>query len=145
MTKTGILFTILGIGLIWACQNEPRSEADIQYDHYYDTIMLIHDRTMPLMGKIENLRSQLKKERQAVINTDANRYRKVLNLLGELNKAENAMFTWMHGFKPDSVAQDDRLNYIQLQLNDVKHMEGLMLGSIGMSEMYLEEYGSPQQ
>lgn len=135
-----IFLPVLFTGML-ACQSEKKSEAEIQYEIYYDSIMVIHDNTMPLMGKIESLRDQLKKERKVAINSDANQLRKINNLLGDLNKAEDAMFDWMNGFKPDSVQEDERLNYIKSELTEVKHMEGLILGGIGMTEDYLKSSG----
>ncbi len=141
MMKWALIFIpVLFAGMV-ACQSDKKSEAEIQYELYYDSIMVIHDHTMPLMGKIESLRDQLKKVRKVAINRDANQLRKINNLLGDLNKAEDAMFDWMNGFKPDSVQEDDRLNYIKIELTNVKHMEGLMLGGIGMTESYLESSG----
>lgn len=140
MTKRVALFAALIFVVILACQNDPESVAEREYNTYYDSVMLIHDRTMPMMGHLENLRAQLKEERRAVINADTNRYRKVLNLLGELNKAEDAMFAWMHEFDPDSVDPDQKLDYIKNELVKVKHMEGLMVGGVGMAESYLDEY-----
>lgn len=145
MTKQATILSAILFLIVLACQNEPKSAAEQEYDAYYDSIMLIHDRTMPMMGHLEELRTQLQEERQKVINSDSNRYRKVINLLGELNKAEDAMFTWMNEFNPDSIAADQKLNYIKGELESVKHMEGLMLGGIGTAEMYLEEYTQPQQ
>ncbi|MBY5959050.1 hypothetical protein KUV50_12940 [Membranicola marinus] len=138
MTQKTLLFFSMAIWAVFACQGEKKSEAEIQYDLYYDSIMVIHDRTMPLMSKIEDLRGQLKKERKDVINSDPNTFRKINRLLGELNKAEDAMFDWMNGFKPDTVAEDQKLNYIKSQFSQVEHMEGLMLGGIGMAEDQLE-------
>lgn len=134
------ILPVIFVGIM-ACQGDQKSEADIQYDLYYDSIMVIHDRTMPLVGKIESLREQLKKERKVEINRDANKLRKINNLLGDLNKAEDSMFDWMNGFNPDSVQTDDKLNYIKSELSTIKHMEGLMLGGIGMTEAYLESSG----
>lgn len=138
MTKWALIFLPIAFWGLMACQGEKKSEADIQYDTYYDSIMVIHDRTMPLMSKIESLRAQLKKDRKIAINADANQFRKINGLLGDLNKAEDAMFDWMNGFNPDSIATDQKLNYIQSQLSEVQHMEGLMLGGIGMAEDQLQ-------
>ncbi len=143
MTKWTLIFLPIAFLTLLACQGEKKSEADIQYDLYYDSIMVIHDRTMPLMSKIESLRDQLKKERKVAINEDSNKFRKINRLLGELNKAEDAMFDWMNGFNPDSISADQKLNYIQSELSDVQHMEGLMLGGIGMAEDQLQS--SPGQ
>lgn len=145
MTKQATILLAMLFLIVLACQNEPKSAAEQEYDNYYDSVMLIHDRTMPMMGHLEELRTQLQEERRAVINADPNRYRKVVNLLGELNKAEDAMFTWMNEFNPDSIPSEQKLNYIKSELGEVKHMEGLMLGGIGMAESYLEEYVPQQQ
>ncbi len=144
MTKQVTIIFALFFLFASACQNDPKSAAEQEYETYYDSVMLIHDRTMPMMGHLENLRNQLQEERRNVINTDSNRYRKVVNLLGELNKAEDAMFTWMNEFDPDAVNPEQKVAYIQSELRKVKHMEGLMVGGIGMAESYLEEY-VPQQ
>lgn len=138
MTKRALIFLSIAFWGLLACQGEKKTEAEVQYDLYYDSIMVIHDRTMPLMSKIENLRDQLKKERKVAINADANKFRKINSMLGELNKAEDAMFDWMNGFNPDSVSADQKLNYIKSQFSQVEQMEGLMLGGIGMAEDQLQ-------
>ena len=128
--------TLIAIG---SCQSDQKSAAEKEYEAYYDSIMVIHDRTMPLMSKIENLRNELKQERKPALNNDAKKYLKINNLLAELNKAEDAMFDWMNGFEPDSVPAEEKMQYIQSELSTVEHMEGLMLGSIGMAEAHLED------
>lgn len=145
MTKSALLFSVIMFWAVLGCKNEPKSADDVAYDNFYDSVMIIHDRTMPLMGQLESLRSRLQDERRVVINSDANRFRKVNRLLSELNKAEDAMFTWMNGFNPDTIANmEEKINYIKSELSDVKHMEGLMLGGIGMAEQYLDEF-APEQ
>lgn len=133
------LFLTLIFFSFLACQNNSKTDGEIQYELYYDSIMVIHDRTMPMMSKIESLREELKKERNKVINEDRNKYLKITNLLGELNKAEDAMFSWMNGFNPDSVTPEQKLEYIQSELSSVRNMEYLMIGGIGSAESYFEE------
>ena len=101
--------------------------------------MVIHDWTMPLMGKIDNLREKLKQERKLALNTNAKKYLEINNLLSELNRAEDSMFDWMNGFKPDSIPVEERNQYIQMELSKVERMEGLMLGGIGMAEAHFED------
>ena len=139
MRKLALIFLPLLLWGMMSCQNEQKSSVDKQYELYYDSIMVIHDRTMPLMGKIDNLREQLKKERKVALNTNAKKYLEINNLLSELNRAEDSMFDWMNGFKPDSIPAETKNQYIQMELSKVKHMEGLMLGGIGMAEAHFED------
>ncbi len=139
MTKLVYIFLSLILFGITACQSEKKSDVDQEYELYYDSIMVIHDRTMPLMSKIENLREQLKQERKVALNSDAKNYLKINNLLAELNKAEDSMFDWMNGFNPDSIPDDKKRQYIQTELIKVQHMEGLMLGGIGMADAHIED------
>src|SRR5690606_34480751 len=117
MTKGAFLFSVIMFLAVLGCTNEPNSAVDVALDNLYDSPMIIHSRTMPLMGQVESLRSRLQDERHVVINSDTNRFRKVNRLLSELNKAEDAMFTWMNGFNPDTITNmEEKLNYIKSEL-----------------------------
>src|SRR5690625_288979 len=109
-----VLFLLILTGM-WSCQSgSEQQQEDTTYSKYYDSVMVVHDRTMPYMSTIESLRQQLKDKKETI--EDQDELININQLLGGLNKGEDAMFEWMHQFKPDSLQDEEKLRYIQNEL-----------------------------
>ncbi|GAA5222257.1 hypothetical protein [Membranihabitans marinus] len=142
--KSIILTTLALAFLVIACKNDGSSsieqELKEKIELYNDSVMVVHDRTMPQMSKIEDLRKQLTEQRKALIGVDNfNEVKKVNNLLGELNKSENAMWDWMYNFKPDTLQNDEKVNYLREELRSVRKMENIVISGIAKAESYIQK------
>src|SRR5699024_6199082 len=111
-----LLISLFLIGM-WSCQSGSEQQENEEYTKYYDSVMMIHDRTMPFMNTIDQLRQQIKEKKDALENGSESEVMDLNQLLGELNKGEDAMYDWMHNFKPDSIQEDEKLQYIQNELH----------------------------
>lgn len=130
-----VLFFLVLTGM-WSCQSGSEQQTeDATYSKYYDSVMVIHDRTMPYMSTIENLRQQLKDKKETT--EDQDEIMNINQLLGGLNKGEDAMFDWMQQFKPDSLQDDEKLRYIQNELINVQRMEDIMMDGIHQAQEFL--------
>lgn len=132
-----LLYFFVTLLALAACRNEGTDSADSHYQKYYDSVMLVHDRAMELMGSINQLSEELKEKRMVALDQNQAQLLKINDLLGRLNRAEDAMFDWMNKFDPDPVSGEDRLRYIQLELYHIKQTEMLMVGTIGEVEDFL--------
>lgn len=144
MKPSTLIYTILFAISIMACQNNSSTTADAglaaDIKIYNDSVMAIHDRTMPLMTNLENLRKDLIEKRKTYIGSNNyDEVTKVNNLLGELNKSENAMWSWMYNFKPDSLQNEDKLNYLINELREVRKMENIVVSGIAKAESYIQK------
>ena len=126
---------------IISCNNE-NEESSVSDDtpemiDYKDSIMTIHDRVMPKMSQLENLRKKLTAERKKQISAKNNeQLQKINHLLGELNKSENAMWDWMHNYQPDSLAGNTKMIYLKRELHSVKQMEEIVLSGMAKAQSY---------
>lgn len=147
MRNLSYIFSII-LFLNFSCQNGEGKPEDAentnsspQQQLLQDSIMTVHDRVMPQMSELENLRKRLTTERKKYISSGNNqRLLKINNLLGELNKSENAMWEWMHNYKPDSVYGDqEKMIYLKRELYSVRKMEDLFLSGIAKAQSYFED------
>jgi len=131
-----LLISLFLIGM-WSCQSGSEQQENEEYTKYYDSVMMIHDRTMPFMNTIDQLRQQIKEKKDALENGSESEVMDLNQLLGELNKGEDAMYDWMHNFKPDSIQEDEKLQYIQNELHSIRRMEEIMMNGIHQAEEFL--------
>lgn len=145
MMQLRVVLFFLFITSIWSCQSgSGQNQESEDYTRYYDSVMVIHDRTMPLMSTIDQLREQLKEIKESAEEDSASDITNINRLMGELNKGEDAMYDWMHKFKPDAVPEEEKLRYIQNELYSIKRMEDIMMDGIHQSQEFLEAAGKQE-
>ena len=109
----------------------------------YEEVLQIHDDVMPEMSTLSKLQDQLSRKLdtlRAQTPPDRDALREANRVLGELNKAENAMWSWMHGFASlDSVPDHDKEIFLQREKLDALSMKDLMLTGIENAKEYLDE------
>ncbi len=100
----------------------------------YDDVMKIHDDVMPEMQQISMLQGQLSarldtlRSQQSV---DRAMVKETNKILGGLNRAENAMWTWMHDFaKIDSIPAEEVERFLMREKSSALSMKELVLQSI---------------
>lgn len=142
MMQLRIVLFFLFLTGIWSCRSESgQNQESEDYTKYYDSVMVIHDRTMPFMSTIDQLREQLKEIKESAEEGSGSDITNINRLMGELNKGEDAMYDWMHKFKPDAVPEEEKLRYIQNELHSIKRMEDIMMNGIHQSKEFLETEG----
>ena len=108
----------------------------------YNHILAVHDEVMPDMQNLTNLQGQMRsvldtlRAQTPIDNTalsEANR------ILGGLNRAENAMWNWMHHFaKLDSIPEGDKERFLLTEKTSVETMKELVQESMQIAQKYLE-------
>ncbi len=109
----------------------------------YNEVLAIHDEVMPKMSELTRLQGQLTeklKELRSVQPPDSEKLRETNRVLGQLNRAESAMWDWMDGFsKLDSIPDPEKENFLLNEKSSAEDMKELMLTSMKDATKYLEE------
>ncbi len=117
------------------------SQVPTELKALYDEVLGIHDEVMPRMQDLGRFQDQLKtvldslRQQQPI---DQDELSKANRVLGDLNRAENAMWSWMHDFaKLDSIPSDEKEQFLNTERSSALSMKELMLESLGQAEEYL--------
>ena len=110
----------------------------------YQEILAVHDAVMPDMQKLTNLQKQM----VVVLDTlrtqtpiDNETLSQANRILGDLNRAENAMWNWMHNFgKLDSIPMTEKEKFLLSEKSAVESMRDLMIESMTKATSYLENH-----
>jgi len=139
----------LSLFMIWACKQN--SSGSITYDRaglpkelssLYNEVLAIHDEAMPELETITRYQEQLKTLLDSLRTNTAEKQRlkEVNTVLGGLNKAENAMWTWMHNFsRLDSVPDLEKEAFLIREKASATDMNELIKGSIQQAAIYLSK------
>lgn len=100
-------------------------------DPLYKEVMAIHDEVMPKLSTIHKLKKALRKEEEDASPT-------ILQLITDLEKADEGMMKWMEQFSPPADGQD-RKTYLTNQLQSVTVMAADINNAISSAELYLKE------
>jgi hypothetical protein len=105
----------------------------------YNEVMTIHDEAMPKLSDITKLQDQLKITLDSLRSRDSKEDLVQANrILGELNRAENAMWSWMHNFsKLDSIPQSGKAMFLEQEKASATDMSNLVNSSIEAANAYL--------
>lgn len=106
----------------------------------YEEILAVHDEVMPELNTISSLQEQMKNKLDELRSTpaDTEALKEANRILGDLNKAENAMWSWMHNFsKLDSIPVGEKSAFLEVEKMSVNSMKELMLTSIEQAKAYL--------
>ena len=106
--------------LLSACkQNKTASPADILHDE----VMVIHDKVMPEMKTIHNLKKEL--EALKTPETDS----LIMARVSELNQSDEAMMAWMDNFsEPDG--EEAKVTYLQEEKKKITEVNDAVFRSI---------------
>jgi len=133
-------FTILSISLLFlltAC-------ADRTWQTEYDEVMYIHDEVMPEIKTIKKIKKKIKKYKET--STDPTQTEQALNLMRDLDKAEESMFDWMNAFnKPSgSMEHEKAVAYLKAEKTKISQVSKDMKSSIAAGEAFLKKIGAAQ-
>jgi hypothetical protein len=127
------LTTFLVICCVISCSSETKKEV-IEFsnkqlqaqDSLFKEIMVIHDEVMPLTSTLVKRKDILEKSGQKDSTT--------LNLINELDNAEQAMWDWMYSIKRPEQLRDSMNNkqitsYLSNEFDAIKNVKNLMLSA----------------
>lgn len=144
--KFGIVLASLMVVSV-ACGNDnsdhaQQSSLPESLQPLHKEILQIHDEVMPEMNQISKLQNRLSNQLDTLRKqepVDKNLLKETNRMLGELNRAENAMWSWMHGFsKLDSIPDDHKEKFLKAEKSSAQSMRDLMLHSIEDAKEYLD-------
>ena len=136
------------ITFLASCQNTSSSDhgsnaLPSELKPLHAEVIGIHDEVMPEMGKITDMQNKvtslLQEQRKEVpVNTD--KLKETNRILGQLNRAESAMWDWMHNFsKLDSIPMDEKERFLQSEKLSAENMKTLVLEGIKEASAFLEK------
>lgn len=116
-----VLTAILLLGIMHSCKEATKEEKEL--DKMYDEVMLIHDEVMPEMSTINRLSRSLKADVDEI--TDLSEKDAYLNMIKELQVADDGMMDWMSKFKKPKLDDIEKAKAYYLEqkeaITDVKY------------------------
>jgi hypothetical protein len=136
MKKFVILKTMMLLFVLFSCGGSSNPAFE-QEDALRNEVFAIHDEVMPKMSDIVRLKGNL-----VEFKTDAANEAEVKGALIQLEKAEDAMMSWMNNFKApekmrDLKSHDEIMGYLQSQKEEIAKVRDSMNGSISTAERIL--------
>ena len=97
----------------------------------YESVMLVHDEVMPEITTIQKLKRKIKK---LDVKDGA-----AMNLITQLEKADDGMMDWMAGFKLNSKgSKTEQLKYLSAEQTKIDKVSLDMKKSIQSAQTYLK-------
>lgn len=129
------LISIIFLALV-AVGCSTNSEKNLQKS-LYDEVMLAHDEVMPEMGSLMKLTKQLKAKSDSI--EDKNDQEIVLQLIEDLELANESMMNWMRQFEPieEGTPHGEVIEYLTDQKEKIEKVKDDMLSSKENAEEYL--------
>jgi len=120
--------------LITNCKSAPSPQ-----DKLYDEVMEIHDAVMPEMSTIHRLRKALKTI-DTVTDTTID-IRTISYHRQQLDKADEAMMSWMASFKNPTAdeAPQTAITYLENEKKQITEVRDLMLNSIAAAKKVIDQ------
>jgi len=142
---------LLLISVFLACQSDDKAgnTADVPSElrDLHQEILAIHDEVMPEMSTLTNLQSQLSDHLKALRRQEpiSNEQLKQTNrVLGGLNRAESAMWDWMHEFSTlDAVPDEEKAEFLNLQKSSAESMKNMVISSMENAKKFIDENPTP--
>jgi len=114
--------------------------ADKTWQAEYDAVMVIHDEVMPEISTITKTKKGIKKHLESLSETQTESREKALNLMHDLDKAEEGMWDWMNAFsKPSgSTEHAEAVKYLNAEKVKISQVSKDMKSSIKAGKAFLE-------
>lgn len=121
-----LLFLLINSFFIQCKQETP---GQIKINQLHESVMEIHDEVMPKMSEIYSLKKKLTK-----VESDE----RVVQLIEDLEAADEMMMSWMHQYKKPSNTDDTSFAYLDSQSQAIKEVKDKMLTAISNAQKFLE-------
>ena len=132
-------------------KNLSTQSADLpsELEPLYGEIMEAHDEVMPKMSELTKLQDLMINELDTLRNqqpVDMKKLAEANRILGGLNRAENAMWSWMHNFsKLDSIPLPDKERFLQSEKTSAFSLRDLMSQSLTQATEYIKSNTDNEQ
>lgn len=121
------IILLLSILLLTSCKKEFASP---EIQKAYESVMEVHDEVMPEITTIQKLKRQIKKQ-------DA-KDKEAMDLIKQLENADDGMMDWMSDFKLDQKAtKEQQLVYLNSEQTKIDKVSYDMKNSIENARIYL--------
>ena len=118
---------ILTLFFITSCKQEFASQ---EIANSYKSVMTVHDEVMPEINTIQRLKKSLRPYKEN--NSE------VLDLMKNLEAADDGMMDWMRGFKLDkSASKENQLKYLEAEQTKINKVSKDMRSSISEAQDFL--------
>ena len=127
--KNLALYLFLATTLLLACNDSNSGDTQAGTDNpvtqAWDQMMVIHDEVMPEISTLKKLEQGFRAMPKDSITN---------RTLASLNKAEKAMWDWMHNLTPldqvNKMPEAEAMNYIKKKTEEISEVKQIMLAAI---------------
>lgn len=147
MKQIVIILSLLTLGSISCKQGAegPVDSGTVPSDmkSLYGEIMAVHDEVMPQLEIVASLQTDLGNKldqlrREEPMNTDL--MKETNRVLGSLNRADNAMSTWMENFSAfDTIEEDRKRDFLELNNTEINDIRDMINSSAMEAQAFLEK------
>lgn len=108
-------------------------------------VMTIHDEVMPKMGRLMNLKKQLK-DKIARLDSIGDNTEELVQLIHNLEGADEAMMEWMRSYKEPTpeMSEEEALKYLQDRMESIRKVKQKINSSKVAAETVLNQKNSHQ-
>jgi len=141
-----VLLFYLGLTLLGACNQKPSGKQEVL--ELETRVLAVHDQAMAKMDHVYILRQNLKKRRDSL--AASSRDTLLVQGLGEhiqlLQKADDHMMKWMHGYKKpeDSLSDGEALRYLQQELVKIEQVQKTMDSTLTAARQFYQQHDKSQ-
>lgn len=131
-----------GIVLLAACTGQSKSDEctsdQCLKQQAYDRVIVVHDQVMPKLRQISELKGQI--EARMENSLDSATSNKSLQLMRDLDAADESMWVWMRAFNQDieDMPLDSALTYLEAEQAKVDKVAENINASIAAAEAALD-------
>ncbi len=147
MKQVVLFLSLLTIGIMSCKQgaNDPVDSSAVPSDmkSLYGEIMAVHDAVMPQLSTVAALQTELgtkldQLRREEPMNSDL--MRETNRVLGSLNRADNAMSSWMEEFSAfDTIEEDRKQDFLEFNNTEINDIREMINSSIKDAQAFLEQ------
>ncbi len=142
-----IIFSLFpALLLLFALSCQSTDPQHLEQEKLKDSVFVVHDEVMPLLGEIHRLSRQLKKYSAANPSLDETTKQRISNLILQLEKADDGMMNWMQEFKKpadlrSSMQHEEIMAYLKTEAEKVAVVKTDILGSIEAGKALVDSLG----
>lgn len=147
MKQVVLFLSLLTIGIMSCKQgaNDPVDSSAVPSDmkSLYGEIMAVHDAVMPQLSTVAALQTELgtkldQLRREEPMNSDL--MRETNRVLGSLNRADNAMSSWMEEFSAfDTIEENRKQDFLEFNNTEINDIREMINSSIKDAQAFLEQ------
>lgn len=147
MKQVVLFLSLLTIGIMSCKQGAdgPVDSSAVPSDmkSLYGEIMAVHDAVMPQLSTVAALQTELgtkldQLRREEPMNSDL--MRETNRVLGSLNRADNAMSSWMEEFSAfDTIEENRKQDFLEFNNTEINDIREMINSSIKDAQAFLEQ------